>query len=66
MEELKKENKNMEEEIIKVKTELGKTKCDLANTVYEKEMFEAKYKKYVEKLEGKLISLGFKLKHKQK
>ena len=58
--------KQLEEELIKVRAELSQTKCQLAESVYQKEMLETKYKRYTEKLEGKLASLGLKLKIKFK
>ena len=66
IEELKKEKKNLEEELSRIKNDLGKAKCQLADSFYEKAMFETKYKRYIEKLEAKLISLGFKIKFSHK
>ena len=66
IEELKKEKKNLEEELSRIKNDLGKAKCQLADSFYEKAMFETKYKRYIEKLEAKLISLGFKVKFSHK
>ena len=69
IEELKnqklKAEEDFKEEIAKVETELGKTKCDLATTVYEKEMVTTKYKRYIEKLKAKLSEMGFKFKSKK-
>lgn len=58
--------KQLEEELIKLRAELGQTKCQLAESVYQKEMLENKYKRYIEKLESKLASIGLKLKIKFK
>ena len=58
--------KKLEEEVIKLRAELSQTKCQLADSVYQKEMLETKYKRYTDKLESKLASLGLKLKIKFK
>ena len=60
------DTKHLEEELIKLKAELSHTKCKLADSVYQKEMLETKYKRYTDKLESKLASLGLKLKVKFK
>ena len=69
IEELKKQKQKAEEdfklEITRVETELGQTKCELANTVYDKEATETKYKKYIDKLKNKLSTMGFKFKPKK-
>ena len=69
IEELKKQKKKAEEdfknEMNKVETELGQTKCELATTVYEKELNATKYKRYIDKLKARLESLGFKFKTKK-
>ena len=68
IEELKNQKKKSEddfkEEIIRIEKNLGETKLQLATAVYEKEMLGTKYRRYIDKLKNKLISLGFKFKEK--
>ena len=68
IEELKNQKKKIEddfkEEISRINNNLGDIKLQLANTVYEKEMLGTKYRRYIDKLKNKLISLGFKFKEK--
>ena len=68
IEELKNQKKKIEddykEEIARINNNLGDIKLLLANTVYEKEMLGTKYRRYIDKLKNKLISLGFKFKEK--
>ena len=70
IEELKTQKQKAEddfkEEISRVETELGQTKCELATVVYEKELQTTKYKKYIDKLKDRLSALGFKFKTKSK
>ena len=70
IEELKAQKKKSEddykEEIDRLESSLGQIKAQLATTVYEKESMGAKYRRYIEKLKKKLISLGFKFKDNKK
>ena len=63
IEDLKRQKEKVEndfkEEITKVETQLTHIKCELATVSYEKELQNTKYKKYIEKLKGKLSSMGF-------
>ena len=69
IEELKAQKQKAEEdfnlEMARVETELGQTKCELATTVYEKELLATKYKKYIDKLKERMSALGFKFKPKK-
>ena len=60
----KKAEDDFKEEISRVQDDLRKIKLELANFVYEKEMIGTKYRRYIEKLKKKLISLGYKFKEK--
>ena len=60
----KKSEEDFKEEIIRIEKKLGEIKLELANTAYEKDMLCAKYRRYIEKLKAKLISLVFKFKEK--
>ena len=64
--DLKAQNKKLEEDLIKVRTELSNIKYQLADSIYQKEMYEQKYKKYINKVESKLTEMGLKLKFKPK
>ena len=68
IEELKIQKKKAEEdlmlEISKLILDNGRVKFQLDNICYEKERMEEKYKRYIQKLKDKLISLGFKFKEK--
>lgn len=69
IEDLKNQKKKLEEdfkeEIAKTDEKLRAIKFDLANCVYEKELLSTKYRRYIEKLKNKLISLGYKFKEKK-
>ena len=69
IEELKnlklKAEEDFKNEMTRVETELGQAKCELATSVYEKELVETKYKRYIDKLKTKLESMGFKFKQKK-
>ena len=69
IEDLKNQKKKLEldykEELAKTEEKLRALKFDLANCVYEKEMLGTKYRRYIEKLKNKLISLGYKFKEKK-
>ena len=62
----KKSEDDYKEEIDRLESSLGQIKAQLATTVYEKESMGAKYRRYIEKLKKKLISLGFKFKDNKK
>ena len=68
IEELKTQKKKAEddfkEEIKRIEGNLGQVKLQLATAVYDKEMMGTKYRRYIDKLKNKLISLGFKFKEK--
>ena len=70
IEELKKQKLKAEEdfkvELDRIEIELTQTKCELAAAVYEKEVLDKKYKKYIDKLKDKLNSMGFTFKSKKK
>ena len=53
------------EEIKKYENNLGQIKLELATTTYEKEMMGTKYRRYIENLKTKMISLGFKFTEKK-
>ena len=69
IEELKNQNKKIDndykEEIKRINSKLGQIKLQLANAVYDKEYLGTKYRRYIDKLKNKLISLGFKFKEKR-
>ena len=52
-------------EIAKVEDLLNQAKCELADTVYYKEVTEKKYKNYIDKLKNKLSAMGFKFRPKK-
>ena len=68
-EELKNQKKKIEddykEEIKKYEDNLGQIKFQLATTTFDKENNEVKLKRYINKLQNKLASLGFKFKDKK-
>jgi chromosome segregation ATPase len=68
IEELKNQNKKvkveLKEEIIRIQNDLGQIKFQLATTVYDKEMQSIRYRRYIDKLKEKLISLGYRFKEK--
>ena len=68
IEELKNQKKKSEddfkEEITRIEKNLGNIKLQLATAVYDKEMLGTKYRRYIDKLKNKLISLGFKFREK--
>ena len=53
------------EEIKKYENNLGQIKLELATTTYEKEMMGTKYRRYIENLKTKMISVGFKFTEKK-
>ena len=64
-EELKNQKKKIEddykEEIKKYEDNLGQIKFQLATTTFDKENNEVKLKRYINKLQNKLASLGLSL-----
>ena len=68
-EELKNQKKKIEddfkEEIKRYENNLSQIKLQLATTAYDKEMMGAQYRRYIDKLKNKLVSLGFKFKEKK-
>ena len=53
-------------ELDRLECALGQAKCELAEIACDKDELDSKYKRYIEKLKGKLIKMGFKFKSKKK